>query len=83
MSVLPAVYRIKRFDAAVLDAPFWVHWPKLGPWLVFEAMLLALTGYLDHMNVASRAYQPPGTEGDCTEWQYDCALGGECVPCPR
>ncbi|GAB4817725.1 hypothetical protein N2152v2_004771 [Parachlorella kessleri] len=70
------VYRIKRFDAAVLDAPIWVHWPKLGPWLVFEGVLLGLTGYLDHMNVASKAYRPPGTEDDCTEWQYNCSLGG-------
>ncbi len=88
--VLPAVYRIKRFDAAVLDAPIWVHWPKLGPWLVFEGVLLGLTGYLDHMNVASKAYRPPGTEDDCTEWQYNCSLGGEracwsrwsCLPAP-
>ena len=61
----------------MLDAPIWVHWPKLGLWMTFEAVLLALTGYLERQQLGTGAYQPPGTEGDCEQWEYNCSFDGE------
>ncbi|GAB4817729.1 hypothetical protein N2152v2_004775 [Parachlorella kessleri] len=68
--------RINRVDAAIMDAPLWAHWPKLGLWVAFEAVLLALTGYLQRQDLAPRSYQPPGTQGDCRHWVYDCEFDG-------
>ncbi|GMH46106.1 hypothetical protein BSKO_14070 [Bryopsis sp. KO-2023] len=34
---------IERFDATWMDAPITIHKWKLGPWLIFETMLLAVT----------------------------------------
>ena len=62
-----------------MDAPLWVHWPKLGLWVAFEAVLLALTGYLDHINLPIKTSEPAGTELKCKDWQYNCAFDGEQV----
>ncbi|GAB4817731.1 hypothetical protein N2152v2_004777 [Parachlorella kessleri] len=68
--------RINRWDGAVMDAPLWVHWPKLGLWVAFEAVLLALTGYLDHLDLPVKTSEPAGTELKCRDWQYNCAFDG-------
>ena len=66
-----------------MDAPLWVHWPKLGLWVAFEAVLLAMTGYLDHMNLPIKTSEPAGTELECKDWQYNCSFDGEpsCCSC--
>lgn len=58
-----------------MDAPFWIHWPKLFMWLGFEGVLVGLTAYLQTHPAGVTV--PPGTEGDCTLWTYDCTFRGE------
>lgn len=69
---LPARY-VNRPDASLMDAPWWVHWPKLSMWCSFEGVLLGLTLYLQtHQMHPGPA--PPG--GDCTQMVYNCTFRG-------
>lgn len=39
----PAGKHISRPDAAIMDAPLWCHYRKLGLWLTLEGVLIALS----------------------------------------
>lgn len=65
---------VSRPDGALMDAPWKVHLPKAVMWGVFEAVLLALSLYLELH--PGNVVVPPGTERDCSLWSYDCSFPG-------
>ncbi|EIE21258.1 hypothetical protein COCSUDRAFT_57160 [Coccomyxa subellipsoidea C-169] len=63
-----------REDAIVMDASFRHHWPKFILWAAFEGQLiLVVYWYVSGRGDASNPpVIPPGLEGSCDYWQYDC-----------
>ncbi|CAL8470482.1 g10024 [Coccomyxa elongata] len=63
----------ERSDATVVDAPWWVHAPKLILWAGAEAFKATSVYLVLQRKQLVAPYMPPGTEGgDCRQWLYDC-----------
>lgn len=63
--------KLMRRDAIMMDAPLWLHWPKLPMWLGFEAVQLALALQL----VTDPSPQPaPLPQQSCRDVHYDCTF---------
>ena len=55
----------------MMDAPWWLHWPKALVWAGFEGVLLAITIVLVRYPKAQPA---PAPGQPCTEVAYDCSF---------
>ena len=71
---------IDRPDAAIMDGPLWLHWPKLGLWLLLEGILLALT---IEVKEAGSTFQWNPAIPNCREQAWSCEFNSESARCPR
>lgn len=59
-----------------MDCPWWLHWPKLPLWLVWQGANLGLAIVLARLDDDAAA----ATGADCHTMAYVCRLSGTC-PC--
>ena len=76
----PAGRHINRPDAAIMDGPLWLHWPKLGLWLLLESILLALT---IKVKEPGSTFQWDPAITNCREQAWSCEFSSERTCCPR
>ena len=70
---------IDRPDAAIMDGPLWLHWPKLGLWLLLEGILLALT---IEVKEAGSSFRWNPAIPICREQAWSCEFNSESASLP-
>ena len=60
-----------------MDAPLWLHWPKLGLWVTLEGILLGLTLVVQTRSDPPVVWNP--AISDCRFQAWDCSFNGERV----